>query len=531
MPRGTKSFAWTNSLTAKERMLVVEQAIVLLEGFYVHLPLKRAMYAVDPVQRLRLLRHRLSHIKSDREFHEEMIDIFTAFRDQHTIYYLPTFGNMAAALPFSVEAFVENQKHKYIVTKLKKGFSPPKPGFLPGIEIVSWNGVPIERAVLLSAAQTPGANSEARHALGLARLTQRALAVMPLPDEKWVYVGYRTKPRSNKRDEIRIDWELIPELPDDHEASDDSRSLSLETHSLRRIRKFQFAAPAAEGRLKSRLPDILKAEQLDGFAYIRIYSFDVDDPDALVAEFKRLLGLLPRNGLIVDVRGNGGGRIWAGERLIQILAGARPIEPERLYFINTPLTLQLCERQKSNRGLGPEGAQPWIKSIRRSAETGATFSAGFPYTDPKQCNEEKPYPGPVLVITDALCYSATEFFAAGFQDHGGIVLGVDRTTGGGGANVKDHADLLAYLNGAVDVPLKRLPKNRVGMRVALRRSVRVGREAGSEVEDFGVAPDLLYDMTRDDLLHNNRDLKAHASKVLAELAGKRRTARRREAKR
>jgi hypothetical protein len=515
MPRGSKVFAWGTSLTPEQRILVVEQAIILLEAFYVHLPLKRAMYAVNPVQRLRLLRHRLPHIKDDRVFHEEMIDIFTAFRDQHTIYYLPALANIAAALPLSIEAFVENGTRKYILTKLKNGFSPSNTTFRPDVEILFWNGVPIPRAVQVSAAQTAGANDEARHALGLARLTQRALSVMPPPDEQWVHVGYETT--DGKQDEIRINWEIITELPDDHKASDESRSLSLETHNLRRIRKFQFAQPAGRGPLVSRMPDIFKAEKLGKFAYIRIFSFDVDNPADLVSEFIRLLTLLPRKGLIVDVRGNGGGRIWAGERLIQLLTRTRPIEPERLYFINTPLTLRLCELQKSNPSLGPQGGKPWIESIRRSAETGATFSACFQYTDPATCNKEKPYPGPVLVITDALCYSATEFFAAGFQDHGGMILGVDRRTGGGGANVRDHADLLEYLDGAPDSLLKRLPKNKVGMRASVRRSVRVGREAGNEVEDFGVVPDCIHDMTRDDLLNNNADLKRHATRLLDDL--------------
>ena len=38
----------------EQRALLVDQAILLLEGFYVHLPMKRAMYAIDPLQRLRL---------------------------------------------------------------------------------------------------------------------------------------------------------------------------------------------------------------------------------------------------------------------------------------------------------------------------------------------------------------------------------------------------------------------------------------------------------------------------------------------
>ena len=53
------------------------------------------------------------------------------------------------------------------------------------------------------------------------------------------------------------------------------------------------------------------------------------------------------------------------------------------------------------------------------------YSASFPYTDPEACNTTgRLYGGRVIVITNALSYSATEFFAAGFQDHGGG-LGID----------------------------------------------------------------------------------------------------------
>src|SRR4051795_3246275 len=78
-----------HGLTPRQRAQVVDQAIMLLEGFYVHLPLKRAMYAVDPVRRLRLLRHRLPHVDDDRQFHAEMTNIFASVRDLHTNYILP----------------------------------------------------------------------------------------------------------------------------------------------------------------------------------------------------------------------------------------------------------------------------------------------------------------------------------------------------------------------------------------------------------------------------------------------------------
>ena len=51
-----------------------------------------------------------------------------------------------------------------------------------------------------------------------------------------------------------------------------------------------------------------------------------------------------------------------------------------------------------------------------------------------------------MLITDALSYSATDMFAAGFQDHGiGPVIGVGGATGAGGANVWSHGLLWALM--------------------------------------------------------------------------------------
>jgi hypothetical protein len=166
------------------------------------------------------------------------------------------------------------------------------------------------------------------------------------------------------------------------------------------------------------------------------------------------------------------------------------------------------------------GLRPWIASIARSVETGAPFSLAFPMSSVEKCNAVgQRYHGPVLLVTSARCYSTTDFFAAGFQDHGiGLILGVDRNTGAGGANVWTHA-LLSQFFAASDSPpspFQSLP-NQAGMRVAIRRSLRVGAMAGTEVEDLGVAPDVLYKMTRDDLLKDNDGLIEAAAEILASM--------------
>jgi C-terminal processing protease CtpA/Prc len=527
-----------SAITPDERALIVKQAIVLLEGFYAHLPLKRAMHAIDPLQRLRLLQHRLGQFETDLAFHAEMTDIFTSLRDLHTNYLLPDpFNAVAAFLPFRVEEYFDGGARKYLVADVTKGFSHPT--FGKGVEVLYWSGIPIERAIEIAASQHAGSNPDARRSRGIAGLTARALKISPPPDEEWVIVGYRT---ADKRDlEIRLDWR-VSGLPQetavdpeslDHRAA--ALGIDLETDAVRQVNKALYApnaiaahqalAAAADpielvrGTTDSLMPTVFKAREVDTkngkFGYIRIFTFSVGDADAFVAEFVRLAALLPQNGLIVDVRDNGGGLVFAGERLLQVLTPRR-IEPERVQFINTPLTLQVCQAAPANFNL-----KPWIESIDRSVETGATFSSGFPITSPDSCNAVgQRYQGPVVLVTSARCYSTTDFFAAGFQDHSiGPVLGVDDATGAGGANVWTH-DLIRQVferaQPRVPSPLIDLPNN-AGMRVAIRRSVRVGTHAGTEVEDLGVKPDVRHKMTRNDLLNDNVDLIEHAAELLAKM--------------
>jgi C-terminal processing protease CtpA/Prc len=95
--------------------------------------------------------------------------------------------------------------------------------------------------------------------------------------------------------------------------------------------------------------------------------------------------------------------------------------------------------------------------LRRAVRTGATYSQGFPITPPEKANEiGQVYHGLTVLITDALCYSTTGIFAAGYQDHGiGIIIGTDENTGAGGANVWDHR-LLSQLFGSDESPYQGL---------------------------------------------------------------------------
>jgi C-terminal processing protease CtpA/Prc len=526
--------ATTGELSTAERAVLVDQALVLIEDLYVHLPLKRAMHAVDPVQRLKLLRFRLEQL-SERRFHDELIRIFTGLRDLHTNYNLPQpYASKTAFLPFLIEEFFEGDERRYLVSKTFAGFSHPT--FKPGVVVTHWNGMPIDRAVELNAEREAGSNDDARHARGIEGMTLRPMRSASPPDEEFVAVGYSD---GHQDLALVLNWQVFepdpaPEAVDPNSAEHPAaRSLGIDvkTEAVRRAKKALFAPkavaaeqqvaaaqaegaaePAVDPATTSTMPDVFSFRSVTTaagtFGYVRIWTFSVSDADAFLDEFLRILSLLPADGLILDVRGNGGGLITAGERLLQILT-PRPIEPAPFGFINTPLTLRLAQKTAF--------LEEWRDSIAQAVEIGTTYSLGFPIDAAQDVNDRgQQYEGPVVLVVDALCYSTTDIFAAGFRDHEiGPVLGTNGNMGAGGANVFTH-DLLRQLLGKDGSPLGPLPGG-ASFRVAIRRTTRVGKNAGVPLEDLGVVPDEVHQMTRRDLLEDNHDLLERAGAMLAGL--------------
>ena len=590
--------------TLDQRLTIVDQAQIMIEQTYVHLPLKRAMHAIDPVQRLRLVRRRIGAY-NERAFHNEMISIFVRLRDLHTNYMLPEpFSSNVAFLPFHIEeCFEGNPKQRvFVVTEISGTLSDPN--FKKGVFVTHWNGIPIAVAVDINADREAGSNLDARHLQGLQTLTQRWMGMSLPPDEEWVTIRYLPANGTGPAREARFDWQVFSTQPSGNAgaapaaagggvAADESRlggsdpyrariGLDAKGEMLRRARKMLFApvAMASEKKMadlgeqarsaartfhdslskaaiardlagtaaaglgpslapvlgsgqggpaarsaapagamlngvdlaaNSILPDVIKefgqvTTPSGTFGYIRIVTFSVGDVETFINEVIRILGLLPQEGLILDVRGNGGGIIAAGEGLLQTLT-PKTIEPERFHLINTPLTLLMCEKNPD--------LSAWKESAQESVEIGAAFTQGLPLTPPDFCNSiGQVYQGPVVLITDAGCYSTTDMFSAGFQDHKiGFILGTTGHTGAGGANVWDHRLLEQSLPAQIS-PFKPIPGG-ASFRVAIRRSTRVGERSGEPLEDLGVVPDEVYPMSRDDLLNHNVDLIKRASAILA----------------
>jgi hypothetical protein len=522
---------------------IVRQAIQTLEQVYVHLPQKCAAFGINPVQQLRLLARETDTGLYDGRmlsFHHRLAKVFRSLRDLHTVYQLPfPFSAQVAFLPFQIECYFRNGKRAFIISNVAKNLR--REGFHKGAQVTHWNGTPIEIAVRRRGEETAGSNEAACFARGLESLTVRPLMSTLPPDEAWVSITYRSK--NGKKSTANFQWRSLFPPTDVGAASEASPAdkyavgLDYELDAIRRTKKILFAPQVFDRplRMPSRgnqsrasnqaanitthqLGQSIEAKAITSekqrVGYLRIRTFNVDDADAFVRHCVDLVRELPQTGLIVDVRDNGGGLIYAAERLLQIFT-PRTIEPAQFQFINSQVTEEMCRRNHPRQATDDDtDLRPWKDSIQRSVESGAIYSQSFPITSPGSCNSiGQQYYGPVVLIVNALCYSATDIFAAGFQDNRvGLIVGVDTSTGAGGANVWTNDFLGARLEGS-RFATHRLPLG-AGFTVAARRALRAGINHGLELENFGVVPDFTYQMTKNDLLDQNVDLVRFAADVV-----------------
>jgi hypothetical protein len=533
------------TLSIDDRRLIVQQALLLLEQNYAHLPFKVARYGINPLQRLRLMQARLGRSGDpgpEVSFHAEMVDIYNSLHDLHTRYTLPRPFNAAVAfLPFLVKEFTEDGRRRYLVGRRSAGQAEiGHPTFRFGVELTQWNGVPMARAIERFAERFPGANPEARHARAVERFTVRSLAFGPPPDEEVLTIQYVDQ--QGQARQINLTWNVSSFAPGSSDgaagpaALDTPHGFDVEGVQAARLRTVLFAPefiaaersgePVVAGpegiSVSPEWSTVFEARKVTAagqvFGHLRIRGFVppanvANGVSGFVREFIRLLGELPPDGLAVDIRGNLGGAILASELCLQALT-ARPVEPEPAQFAATALNLRICRANESMAA--------WLPSMEQALETGAAYSAAVPFT-PQELLAEVPqsYFGPVILITDARCYSAADIFAAGFQDNGiGLVLGVDGNTGAGGGNIWKMPDLLGSLPTADDFPFRPLPDG-ADLSLVIRRLLRVGPNAGSPLEDYGVVSDERHDVTRNDIMNDDADLMVTAAGLLGKGAARR----------
>lgn len=437
---------------------------------------------------------------------------------------------------------------------------------------------PMKIAVQRSAGEEVGGNPATAHAHGLRRMFLRSLTFRPAPGVRGsikpdVLVDYIDGERENQR-RIRVPWGVARGLSSvkifgqvlgsgaANIAHDGKGSMLIysphvcayeysgeagEMHSkMKEIFEFQYAgAPDRKGSLN---PAYLR-DPLDltkKFGYIRIKNFDLHwdgtlTREAQIAEeFKRLLEIQLEHapdGLILDLRGNPGGNVKAAEALLQMLT-PKTIEPAKFHWIRSDATKLALEKLSTTRnsrkvtgslpeeeqaifdGLNPQ-FKAWLEDLQSWDEDQVSdlkkfLTSGQNVTQKENINDiGQIYQGPVLLLVDAFTYSAADIFAGGFQDHEiGPILGLDKTTGGGGAVVQEFNEIRSLAR-FVDVELKELPKG-VSMRMAVLRSTRVLQFENQPIENVGVLSDEAHHRCLNDVLQGNPLMILRACEMLSQ---------------
>jgi C-terminal processing protease CtpA/Prc len=94
--------------------------------------------------------------------------------------------------------------------------------------------------------------------------------------------------------------------------------------------------------------------------------------------------------------------------------------------------------------------------------------------------KERRYDGPVLVLTDTGCFSATDIFLSAMKDQPGVTL-VGTASGGGSGRARTQV----------------LPASGIGVRISSMASFRAG---GALYDGAGIEPDVLVPVLPTDLI-------------------------------
>jgi C-terminal processing protease CtpA/Prc len=517
--------------TAQEKETLVNQAHLFLSELFVHRNVKIKDFgkSADPIPKLEALKKKAADL-SNEELHETLSRIFSDLHDLHTNYIAPKPLSCAAVfIPVKFESVMDDDHEVVLVAGKLKLQAKAGEGIEVGDQLISINGIAVDKWIAELGTISGGANEDAMKVRAVEMLSLRSLATQLLPKEDELELVFK---RDGKEFTKTIPWFAYRDLDciasDGREGDGLTRKMSLRDKFNLAQDDFQkkynriFGTPTLVSKSKrwaapSPLDEVFEVNTLSTPAgtvgYVQLKGFSWDNPNLDVATvvegFRREIeGRLSKAiGLVIDVRGNPGGYIVFAEKLVQLFS-AKEVEPTTVQMLANQLNEDIflkANGQEDNR---------WSTAVRGALKAGKEMISPMPITPRTEANSlGQIWFRPVVVLTDAACFSACDLFSAGMQDNGaGVVIGIHKTTGAGGANVMEHSVFRQIMEGDNN-PFQELPYSQ-NMRVAWRQSVRAGKYAGQLIEDAGVKSDLIVPMKREDVGTESKELMKAIHKII-----------------
>lgn len=522
--------------TAEDRELMAKQALLFIKDLYVHRELKIKDFGaqVDPVPRLEDMVRRAGSM-NDVDFQKAMQKIFLDLHDHHTNYVAPMPLRCSYALaPVFFTDVYDGGSLKVIVKGKTRALERVAAGDVRqvtiGDELISINDKPISSVLDELKLLSGGANEDAMVTGAIMNLSIIPLAEQPVPEINDLKYTFK---RGAQTFSVSTRYYAALNIPSCVE-SVQGNGLTGSPKKPKKPRKptaqprHLFHGVSEEDLLRAENPvirdykNLVLPEVVAPFAEegkLPVGSFyTIDTPagklakldletfvpegdasgDDVIHQIKSLLQKTQPSAtaLIIDMRSNGGGLITLAEGLTQLFT-PNTIEAMPVRFL--PNDLNLATFLNSNQGR----ENGWSQATRDGIASRSRYTKPRAITSTDAANRYgQVWFKPVVILTDANCYSACDLFAAAMQDHAAAtIIGTHASTGAGGANVMDY-DIFRRIFQAGSPnnnPFLRLPGSQ-GMRVSWRQTLRVGKNQGQLIEDAGVKSDIVVRYVSEDVV-------------------------------
>lgn len=487
-------------LSAEEKSTVLDQVEIVLNDLFVHKLLKFETFGSATLSApvIAYLRSQVSSI-TDADFQAALLKLFAEQRDLHTQYTMPTpFSCYRTFLPFTLGLYKDTEGHDQIgVASVMNqievlNLAPEAQKISVGDTLLTYDGDLALNAAKRFELQGMGANPAAalrRAVQNMYFWSQRN--TLPLAKNK---ISLSFKNRIGEVYSLEIPY-LNRLNQQCYSGANRKRTISPKNFMLGQddqlIEIQKLFRQASRKRAKALLPTdepILSYKIFDNeygkYGLLKLESFvpEAKGTEGTLNIIKSLLSqeMKSTDGLIIDLRDNGGGWIDMAESMIQMFSPERT-QPLGFRLLNSP----------TNQFLGKNKFQflnsRFQRVLERAELLNASYTEAIPLNSEKGINQKGQfYYKPVAILTNSACYSSCDVATALFMDSTqAIVYTEDGTTGGGGANNVQHAAILDGLKNISGHAFKPLPKGtEIGF--AWRQMLRSGRGLGALIENTGV---------------------------------------------
>ena len=509
--KDSRKFIVYPNYTGEEKQRVADQAALMLSS-YANRESKIVFYGedVDAVRRIEDV-SKIATRLDDADLHERIGDIFSSQRDLHLSYSKPApYGCFVVGQLFSLrEVYSSGRDRRAVVSTVTQiDLVPEMSEVSVGDELLFVGDVRLDAAVKRIINDGGGANNFGGFLRGLQAITFKSLrrGVVPEADEQTF-----TFKRSTTGEIYRLTLPWVTRgnaeclgLEDD---TDDVATTSTINDSFGEVVSENVFQQEFNQFYNQRSPMSESQNELivnptndetifwgtfdqRGKTYGYLNITGMIPSTSIVDGYLTIAGLLVNElkdteGLIIDVRNNGGGAVVYAEALIQLFT-----QNEVTPYGYRPILSPLNELIISNL----EARGPAFKESYDNASSDATFANTTQITSQFFANNwiGQAYFKPVAVLTNAACYSACDLFTGLMQDFtDATIWGEDLLTGAGGATVVNHNGFFVGSLGLDQVPESGVEVLPGGQNISLAwlQTVRTGKNQNRLIEDRGVLAD------------------------------------------